>query len=113
MQASALLLRWGSYHRARNLRVLIVYLFFLLVMLPSVLPRLRTDLGSEKVSWCLETSRFLRLPSWDRTPSLPPLSLFLSSIFFPTSFRRLGLLFWVPDVLCRHSEVVLWNLLGV
>ena len=29
------------------------------------------------------------------------------------SFRRLGLLFWVPDVLCRHSEVVLWNLLGV
>ena len=30
-----------------------------------------------------------------------------------TSFRRHGLLFWVPDVLCRHSEVVLWNLLGV
>jgi len=29
------------------------------------------------------------------------------------SFRRLGLIFWVPDVLCRHSEVVLWNLLGV
>jgi len=29
------------------------------------------------------------------------------------SFRRLGLLFWVPDVLCRHSEVVLWNLLSV
>ena len=23
------------------------------------------------------------------------------------------LLFWVPDVLCWHSEVVLWNLLGV
>ena len=32
MQASALLLRWGSYRRARNLRVLIVYLFFLPVM---------------------------------------------------------------------------------
>ena len=30
-----------------------------------------------------------------------------------TSFRELGLLFWVPDVLCRPSEVVLWNLLGV
>ena len=29
------------------------------------------------------------------------------------SFRRVGLLFWVPDVLCRHSEVVLWNLLDV
>ena len=24
-----------------------------------------------------------------------------------------GLLFWVPDVLCQHSEVVLWNLLSV
>ena len=34
-------------------------------------------------------------------------------IFFPTSCRRVGLLFWVPDVLCRHSEVVLWNLLDV
>ena len=30
MQASALLLCWGSYHRARNLRVLIVYFFSLL-----------------------------------------------------------------------------------
>ena len=43
MQASALLLRWRSYRRARNLRVLIVYLFFLPVMLPSVLPKLGTD----------------------------------------------------------------------
>ena len=31
-------------------------------------------LGSESVSWCLETSLFLRLPSQDRSPSL---SLFL------------------------------------
>ena len=38
-----LLLRWGSYRRARNLRVLIVYLFFLPFMLPSVLPKLGTD----------------------------------------------------------------------
>ena len=45
MQASALLLRWGSYRRARNVQVLIVYLFFLPVMLPSVLPRLGTDLA--------------------------------------------------------------------
>ena len=36
-------LRWGSYLRARNVRVLFVYLFFLPVMLPSVLPRLGTD----------------------------------------------------------------------
>ena len=39
-------------------------------------------LGSESVSWCLETSLFLRLPSWDGAPSLPLLSLFLSFIFF-------------------------------
>ena len=43
MQVSALLLRWVSYRRARNVRVLTVYLFFLPVMLPSVLPRLGTD----------------------------------------------------------------------
>ena len=75
-------------------------------MLPSVVPRLTTDrLGRESVSWCLETSLF--------ADSQPLLSLFLSFIFFPTSFWRQWLLFWVPDVLCRHSEVVLWNLLRV
>ena len=47
-------------------------------------------LGSESVSWCLETSLFLRLPSWDGALFLPLLSLFLSFIFFPTSFQRLG-----------------------
>jgi len=26
-------------------------------------------------------------------------------------FKDNGLLFWVPDVLCQHSEVVLWNFL--
>ena len=40
---SALLLRWGSYCWACNLWVLIIYLFFLPVMLPSALPRLATD----------------------------------------------------------------------
>ena len=39
----ALLLRWGSYRWARNLWVLIIYLFFLPVMLPSVVLRLTTD----------------------------------------------------------------------
>ena len=47
----------------------------------------RHRLDSESVSWCLGTL-FLRLPSWDGAPSLPLLSLFLSFIFFPTSFRR-------------------------
>ena len=103
VQASALLLRWGSYRWARNLWVLIMYLFFLPVMLPSVAPRLTID-SAMRVFSGVWKPLFLRLPSWDGAPSLPLLSLFLSFIFFPTSFRRVGLLFWVPDVLCRHSE---------
>ena len=67
-------------------------------------------LGSESVSWWFEDSLFLRLPSWDGAPSLPLLSLFY---FFLPSFEDNGLLFWVPDVLCWHSEVVLWNSLSV
>ena len=87
MQASALLLCWGSYSWARNLWVLIIYLFFLPVMLPSVLPRLGTDFAVRVFPgvWKL---LFLRLPSWDGAPSLPLLSLFLSFMFFPTSFQR-------------------------
>ena len=27
--------------------------------------------------------------------------------------EEVGLLFWVPDVLCWHSEVVLWSLLDI
>ena len=73
----------------------------------------RHRLGSESVYWCLETSLFLRLPSQDGALSLPLLSLFLSFIFSLPPFEDNGLLFWVPDVLCRHSEVVLWNLLSV
>ena len=113
MQASALLLRWGSYRRARNLRVLIVYLIFSPCYVVLYASKAQHRFGSEEVSWCLDTSLFLRLPSQDGTPSLPLFSLFLSFIFFPTSFQRVGLLFWVPDVLCQHSEVVLWNLLDV
>ena len=33
--------------------------------------------------------------------------------FFLPPFEDSGLLFWVLDVLCWHSEVVLWNLLSV
>ena len=49
----------------------------------------RHRFGSE-VSWCLETSLFLRLPSRDGTPSLPLLSLFLFFIFFLPLFEDLG-----------------------
>ena len=45
-------------------------------------------LTNESVSWCLDASVILKLPSWDASPSLPFLSLFLSFTFFSTSFRR-------------------------
>ena len=41
------------------------------------------------------------------------LLLLYSTIDKTSPFEDNGLLFLVPDVLCRHSEVVLWNLLGV
>ena len=110
---SVLLLRWGSYRRAPNLWVLIVYLFFPPCYVALCASKAQHRLGSENVSWCLETSLFLRLPSGKGAPSLPLLSLFLSFIFFLPPFEDNGLLFWVPDVLCQHSEVVLWNLLSV
>ena len=112
MQASALLLRWGSYRWACNLWVLIIYLFFLLVMLPSLAPRLATDSAVRMFPGIWKLLSFLRLPSQDEAPFL---YLCLSYIlyFFLPPFEDNGLLFWVPDVLCWHSEVVLWNLLSV
>ena len=79
--------------------------------------------AGERVSWCLETSRLLRLPSWDRSPSLTLLSLFLSFIFCPTSFLRQWAAFlgaWCPLPVFRscfvefgqHSNVVSMNLWG-
>ena len=56
-------------------------------MLPSVLPRLATDLAV-RVFPSVWKLLFLRLPPQDGAPSLPLLSLFLSFIFFPTSFQR-------------------------
>ena len=57
-------------------------------MLPSVVPRLATDLAVRVFPGVWKLLSFLRLPSWDGAPSLPLLSLFLSFIFFPTSFQR-------------------------
>ena len=76
-----LLLCWRSYSWAHNLWVLIIYLFFLPVILPSVVPRLTTD-SAVSVCWSSETSLFLRLPSQDGAPSLPLLSLFFVFYIF-------------------------------
>ena len=113
MQASALHLRWGSYRRARNLWVLIVFLIFPPYYVALCASKAWHRLGSENVSWCSETFLFLRLPSRDGALFLTLLSLFCLLYFFLPPFEDNGLLFCVPDVLCRHSEVVLWNLLSV
>ena len=70
-------------------------------------------LGGESVSWCLETSLFLKTPflGWSSIPT-SFVSFYLLYFFLPP-YEDNGLLFWVPDVLCRRSEVVLWNLFSV
>ena len=81
-------------------------------MLPSEIPRLATDSPVRVFPGVWKLLSFLRLPSRDGAPSLPLLSFYVL-YFFITPFEDNQLLFWVPDVLCRHSEVVLWNLLDV
>ena len=82
-------------------------------MLPSEIPRLAIDLLVRVFPGVWKLLSFLRFPSWDGSPSLTLLSLFLSFIFCPTSFRRQWAAFLGADILCQHSEVVLWNLLSV
>ena len=78
MQASVLLFRWGSYCWACNLLVLIIYLFFLPVMLPSVFPRLATD-SAGRVFPGVWKPLFLKFPSRDGLP-------FPGRSSLPTSF---------------------------
>ena len=80
-------------------------------MLPSEVPRLATDSQVRVFPGVWKLVFFLRLPSWDESPSLPLLSFYLY-IFFLLPLEDNGLPFWVPDVICQHSEVVLWNLLS-
>ena len=121
MRASGLLLHWELL-LACNLWVLIINLFFLPVRLPSEIRKLPPDppvrgfLGVWKLP-------LLRLPSRGGSPSLTLLSLFLSFIFCPTSFRRQWAAFlgsWCPLPAFRrcfvefaqHSNVLLMNLWG-
>ena len=89
-----------------------IYLFLLPVVLPSVLPRLSTD-SAVRVFPGVWKPLFLRLPSRDGAPSLPLLSLLCLLYFFLSVFEDNELLFWMPDVLCQHSELVFWNSLSV
>ena len=80
---------WGTFLLVVAFRHVICefYLFFLPVRLPSEIRKLPPDPPVRGFSgvWKLP---LLRLPSQDRSPSLALLSLFLSSIFYPTSFWK-------------------------
>ena len=52
------------------------------------------------------------LPGMGLHPQLFCLSFYLLYFVLPP-FEDNGLLFWVPDVLCQRSEVVLWSFLSV
>ena len=83
--ADALLLRWGSYRWAHNLWLLIIYLFFLPVMLPSVVPRLATDLAVRVFPgvWKL---LFFKIPflGWSSVPT----SFLSHFVFYIFSYLR-------------------------
>ena len=85
-------------------------------MLPSVLPRLATD-SAARVFPGVWKPLLLRSPSGDGAPSLPPLSPFLSFIFFPTCFWRQWSAFlgaWCPLPAFRSYFVEFtqgWNVL--
>ena len=65
---------------------LFIYLFFLLVMLPSDISRFATDPLVRVFPGIWNLLSVLRLPSWEGSPSLPLLPLSLSFIPCPTSF---------------------------
>ena len=64
------------------------YLFFLPVMLPSVVPRLTTDSAVRVLPRVWKLLAFLRLPSRDGAPSLPLLSLFFVFNIFSYLFSK-------------------------
>ena len=81
-------------------------------MLPSVVPRLATD-SAVRVFPVFGNLSFLdSFPGTELHPYLFCLSFYLLYFSLPP-FEDNGLLFWVPDVLCRHSEIVLWIFLSV
>ena len=90
---SVLLLSWESYRWAHNLLLLIIYLFFFPVMLPSVLPRLATDSAVRVFPGFGNFSLFKTpFPGQDSLPGmeLPPylLCLFFHLLYFSYLFLK-------------------------
>ena len=107
MQASGLLLFWELW------LVCVFYLFiFLPIMFPPEIPKLPTYplVRGFPGFWKL----LLIHNSLPRMGLCSLSLLFLYLLYFVLPpFEDNGLPFWVPDVLCQHSEVVLWNLLSI
>ena len=113
MQVSALLPLWELPLSMLSLGLLFLFIFFLL-MLASEVSRLITDSQVRVFPgvWKQNSLFFDSLPRTDLHPYLFCLSFYLLK-FFPPFFEDNGLLFWVPDVLSLHSEVVLCDLLSI
>ena len=98
----------GSYRWAHNLWVLIIYLFFLPVLLPSEVPRLTTDLAVRVFPGVWKPLFFKTpFPGWISIPT-SFVSLFIFYIFSYLLLKTMDCLSG-----CLHSEVVLWNLLSI
>ena len=81
-------------------------------MLPPEVPRLATDLLVRVFLGVWKPLFFKYLPGTELPPHLLCLLSRLLYFFLPV-FENNGLLFWLPDVLCQPTEVVLWSLLGI
>ena len=100
---------WGTFLLGVAFRQVIcgVYLFFLPVRLPSKIWKLPPDPPVRGFP-CVWKLPLLGLPSWDGSPSLALLSLFLSFIFCPASFWRQWSAFlgaWCPLLAIRSCFV--------
>ena len=88
-----LLFHWGSYCWACNLLVLIICLFFLPIMLPSVFPRLTTD-STGRVFPGVWKPLLLRFPSWAGIP-------FPGRSSVPTSFVSFFIFYIFSNLLLK------------
>ena len=81
-------------------------------MLPYHIPRLTTDLAVRVFPGVWKLLSF-KIPFPGQSSIPTSFVSFCLLYFFLPVFKDIELLFRVPDVLCWHSEVVLWNLLSV
>ena len=87
-------------------------LFFLPVMLPSEIPKLPTDPPVRGFPTVWKLLLHDSLQRMGLCPYLFCLSFCLLYFVLPP-LEENGLPFWVPGVLCQHSEVVLWKFLNI